>query len=701
MNISLPENITVIDRNAPDSAEYFKLFGLDYDTVMSQMNANNVYLQGMDNTASLTVTVSMTESADSQELENYNLLSSEQLGEIARNFLSQPEYTACRIDEAGKEVTWLSFDTSVSGVKGCLANTVYGGRSINLSVQRTGADVTDADSELFAAAVASVSFGKQGFFQKYWLCLAIAAGALLVILVLLILIIRTVSSLKTKKKAEKENDKILEELSDKYSRRTVSADGDGNPAATKIIPVQTEDGGSAETEQPQTEVQAENQPAAAENPDPDEPRSKFTDEQLAAILGEDISMIRPPEEESEEVKEYIRPDKSAEPKEDAQEQPDADEAAEAQTRDADAKAEEAPEAAEDDEDDFFAGVNFTDETESPAETEITETAAEVLEAPRPEPIEQPVEEAPDAPVQAEQPGENAPDAPVQAEQPGEVPEVVREYVRTKKTAAQPVDEAATEQAFEEAAQQAQPASDPGGEAEVPEAEEQSDDGELDELDEYMNDEVLVRENARANKFRDSNDFFEEAPRKSMGVLSSRDIEDAEEYDVIGEEEKRAEEVKRDVPVKKKKEKKKKKSKGGFKRFALGFLSGAKYFFVHCGYFITNVARAIKRKHRIRKRKKAEEERRRRARERAAKQRAMAAQREREQRENGGLVQVHSRSDRRPQQGQRRPSGSQQRRPANGQRRPSDSAPRKPRQKRRPSGSAPRKPQQKRRPPERR
>ena len=95
MNISLPEDITVIDRNAPDSAEYFKLFGLDYNTVMSQMDSNNVYLQGMDSTASLTVTVSMTESADSQELENYNLLSSEQLGDIARNFLSQPEYTAC------------------------------------------------------------------------------------------------------------------------------------------------------------------------------------------------------------------------------------------------------------------------------------------------------------------------------------------------------------------------------------------------------------------------------------------------------------------------------------------------------------------------------------------------------------------------------------------------------------------------------
>ena len=204
MNISLPEDITVIDRNAPDSAEYFKLFGLDYNTVMSQMDSNNVYLQGMDSTASLTVTVSMTESADSQELENYNLLSSEQLGDIARNFLSQPEYTACRIDEAGKPVTWLSFDTNVGGVKAYLANTVYDGRSINLTVQRAGKDATDDDYNIFTSAVSSVSFGTKNFLQKYWLCLAIAAAALIVLLVLLILIIKTVRSLRTQKKQQKE-----------------------------------------------------------------------------------------------------------------------------------------------------------------------------------------------------------------------------------------------------------------------------------------------------------------------------------------------------------------------------------------------------------------------------------------------------------------------------------------------------------------
>ena len=663
MNISLPEDITVIDRNAPDSAEYFKLFGLDYNTVMSQMDSNNVYLQGMDSTASLTVTVSMTESADSQELENYNLLSSEQLGDIARNFLSQPEYTACRIDEAGKPVTWLSFDTNVGGVKAYLANTVYDGRSINLTVQRAG-------------------------LQKYWLCLAIAAAALIVLLVLLILIIKTVRSLSTQKKQQKENDKILEELSGKYSRRTAGKPSDDdNPAATKVIPVQNKtappepEEAAPEEVQPVPDEQQQTPPeVVAEDYDDydDEPRSKFTDEQLAEMLGEEFATDEPyvilptepepvPGEEPEVVKEYVR-----QPKQAAQ-----------------------PEEAEPEEDDFFAGANFTDGEAEPDEE--PEAEPEVEAAAEPEPEAEPVEEAAEV-IEA--------DRPELIEQPESEP--VPEEEPEAETEPEPIAEEVLEQAFEEAAENAKPLTnaepEPAGEFYDEDDGDDDDDGEPeaepDELEEYMNDEVLVREDAKSNKFRDSSDFFEEAPRKSMGVLSSRDIQDAEEYDVIGEEEKRAEKVKRDEPAPKKKKKKK---SGGFKGFALGFLAGAKYFFVHCGYFITNVYRLIKRKHKIRKRKKAEEERRRRARERAAQQRARAAQRERQQRENGGLVQVHSRDDRRPPSGQqRRPSGSPQRRPSgSAQRRPSGSQQRRPQQKRRPAGSQQRRPQQKRRPPERR
>ena len=184
-------------------------------------------------------------------------------------------------------------------------------------------------------------------------------------------------------------------------------------------------------------------------------------------------------------------------------------------------------------------------------------------------------------------------------------------------------------------------------------------GEADENDEedYNNDEELVREEAKRVKFRDSDDFFEEAPKKTLGVISSKDIRDAEDFDVINEVEERVKEVE-------------KPSQNAGKSFVEAMKKvggGIKSFGVHCGYFCTNVSRMIKRKHAMKKRQKAEEERRERARQRAERQRA-----QRREMENGGLVQVHSRSERRPAQNrrpvqQRRPS-SQQRRPSNPQNR---------------------------------
>lgn len=185
-------------------------------------------------------------------------------------------------------------------------------------------------------------------------------------------------------------------------------------------------------------------------------------------------------------------------------------------------------------------------------------------------------------------------------------------------------------------------------------------GEADENDEedYNNDEELIRQEAKRVKFKDSDDFFEEAPKKTTGVISSKEIRDAEDFDVINEVEERVKEVE-------------KPSQNAGKSFVDAMKKvggGIKSFGVHCGYFCTNVSRMIKRKHAMKKRQKAEAERRERARQRAERQRA-----QRREMENGGLVQVHSRSEsrtaqnRRPVQ-QRRPSSSQQRRPSNPQNR---------------------------------
>lgn len=192
---------------------------------------------------------------------------------------------------------------------------------------------------------------------------------------------------------------------------------------------------------------------------------------------------------------------------------------------------------------------------------------------------------------------------------------------------------------------------------------------LTELDEFNNDEVLVRDASKQSKFEDSYDFFEEAPKKKMGIISNKEIDEAEDYDVISEIEQRASTVSREEP--------KEPSFGekllvGLKTFG----RGVKSFGVHCGYFCTNVYRMIKRKRMIAKRKKAEQERIERAKARAEKQRQ-----QRRAAEDGSLVKVHSRTDRRPapsstQNRNRRPASgtSQNRRPASSQarRKPSSS-----------------------------
>lgn len=177
---------------------------------------------------------------------------------------------------------------------------------------------------------------------------------------------------------------------------------------------------------------------------------------------------------------------------------------------------------------------------------------------------------------------------------------------------------------------------------------------LTELDEFNNDEVLVREDSRQSKFEDSYDFFEEAPKKKMGIISNKEIDEAEDYDVISEIEQRASKVSREEP--------KKPSFGenvlsGIRNFG----RGVKSFGVHCGYFCTNVYRMIKRKRAMAKRKKAEQERIERAK--------LRAERQKQQRraaQDGSLVKVHSRTDRRPapnstQNRNRRPATSQVRR----------------------------------------
>ena len=378
MTISLPDNFTAVDRSAPDSATYFSLFGLDYNKVMSEMNSNDIYLQGMDNTASVTVTVRMTENENTQTVGNYSSLSAEKLTEFAHEFLKQPEYTAFRLGTVGGPVTWLSFDTSVGGAAGYLANTVYNGKSISISLERPGADVTDADFQTFTNIVNSVNFGGSpilSFLQEYWLYLAVGAAALVLIIILIVVITKSVKSSRERRRQQDDHDQILEELADKYTRKSSRKETE-----------------HAEPEEPDAPVTPAVPAAAA--PTPDEPKSKFSDAQLAEMLGEELPQDFPealPEQFEEEPSTTPLPRSEADtaPTAPMTEAAPAEETPTPEAPEDAVPAEDTPTAqenpeekteedgitADDDDDDFFAGVTFDGEVaEVMAQTRVERIA---------------------------------------------------------------------------------------------------------------------------------------------------------------------------------------------------------------------------------------------------------------------------------------------------------------------------------------
>ena len=223
MSITVPGELITITRNASDGDSYFTTFHQDYAATMEDFQTNNIYLQGMDSAASLTVTVTMVESAESQGTVNYNQLTSEQLSEIAKSFLKDSSYTACRVDTSGKDVNWLQFDTNINGTKGLLANTVVDGKSINVSMYRNGSDISEDDGKAFSSMTSGIRFGERSFFEQYGMMILVAIAAILVVAVIAMIILRIVRSRGSEKPTiHDENERILEELAGKYARKPIT-----------------------------------------------------------------------------------------------------------------------------------------------------------------------------------------------------------------------------------------------------------------------------------------------------------------------------------------------------------------------------------------------------------------------------------------------------------------------------------------------
>ena len=664
MAITMPEDFTAVTRDSDANDKYFSLFGIDYNTNKQNFESSNIYLQGMNSSSNLMVTVTMTETEDSKNLGNYNQLEADKLSEIARNFLNQNEYTSCTVDQAVSNVVWLEFDARVNNsgslIHAYQANTVFDGQSINITLQRNGGNVSSDDYEVFSNIISGVEFHKAGltglfdFFNKDNFWMPIVGGLLLILIIVLIVVIVKVTKRRRKKS---KNDKILEELAGKYTTsrtdRHTHQDIDNESDYIELARSKDEDLYDLNSHGFEDDNSADDRSYSdgygAEEPAPAktrEPGRRYSDEEIDALLGDDKgekpnfiqALPKAPEEQTAAKDDTIdKTDQVSEYFEDEPSQP-ADlvqPVGFVQTADT-AQSETTKKF------DFPVKAKPSEHSE-----ELTIIEAELISG-QPELQEEiagniePKEES----------SETVEPEPEQETSEAIVPESQEDPEQTMQ---EQVESSEPSEAEQDKIYMPKEAKDNRGASlkdEIRNAllEFDSNDYDENEEDDYNNDEVLVRDEAKRTKFVDSNDYFEEAPKKVMGVISSKDIQNAEEYDVIGEMERRADEVEKEPPQKGEAVTKALKSAG----------NGVKSFFVHCGYFITNVKRERQRKKAEEKRRQYEEDRKRRARERAERQRLQA--------ENGGLVQVHKRTDRKPPQ--RRPSPQPQRRHNQKKRRPS-------------------------------
>lgn len=615
MTLSMPDGMSAITRDSKSTDKYFSVFGIDYETTMKSFENGNIYLQGMDSMSSVILTVTMTKNENSENVANYAQLSSSELTNIRNNFLNSEEYKSCTPDQQEK-VVWLVFDataqSSDGNVKTFVANTVYDGMNINITMQRTEGDVTAVDYDTFSKIVSSVKFSDLPFSKGIIPYIIIGGGALIVILIILIIIFAI--RIRKHKKAKK-NNAILEELASKYKLGDKDGDYDIDNFDDEPKPEKRSKKKQRYAEKIEEEPAPEGRRYAPEviadydEPDDSDYDNSTSDNGYASDseIDEIINSARAYKNELEREaykNNYGYEENSTE--DEKKKEPTA----------ADTSKTESEKNDEIEKDNAETPEEYEDISSSSGPTlVIPEPEHDLFETSEPDDIDR---------------EDNA-----DVEETEEVSE--KKHPLEKK-----VDEYAN-LIFG------------------------SDDPE-EETEEEVDDEELVRSKAKKNKFDSGYDFFEEAPKKSMGVIKSSDLRDAEDFDVIGEVEKKAETVKQKALEEEQNKENEgqptdKKSAGevlanvgeNVGNALKGFAGGVKNFGVHCGYFCKNVSRMIKRKRAIAKRKKAEEERRERERQKAERARLRA-----ERGESDGLVQVHSRTDRRPQQN-RRPANRNKRR----------------------------------------
>lgn len=196
MSIPIPNDMLTITRESEPTDSYFSKFSLDYQETMDTLVADDIYLQAMKEDNSLLLTVTMTKSSDSKEIDNYKSLSDDEMSAVKDKLLEDPAYkSASIVDYNNVRYINLTMSTKMGKkiVQAQQYNTVINGENIVISMQAAaGEKFTTDHKELLTTIIEGTKIIEQNFFvvyQNYFIYGgATLIGLAIVIIVLVILV---------------------------------------------------------------------------------------------------------------------------------------------------------------------------------------------------------------------------------------------------------------------------------------------------------------------------------------------------------------------------------------------------------------------------------------------------------------------------------------------------------------------------------
>lgn len=217
MSIEVPDDMIAITRECSKDDVFFSTFGLDYDTTLNTLTTSDIYFEAMKTDGTLTLTVSMTTTDQSNAIESYSTLTEEELSNIQNSLRQSDTYKSCNTTVCnGITYFVLTENTKVNGeiVRARQYNTVINGDSYLISLKATpGQKLTSDDKALLDSIMQTVTIKEDGFFSKNSEVI-LAVGLTLIILALLVVLL--VVLYKYFRNPARKNQAILHELAHEH-----------------------------------------------------------------------------------------------------------------------------------------------------------------------------------------------------------------------------------------------------------------------------------------------------------------------------------------------------------------------------------------------------------------------------------------------------------------------------------------------------